>query len=33
MTDQQTTRLQGAIREVVEKIHGFQDRNLGEQNT
>lgn len=33
MTDQQTTKLQGAIREVVEKIHRFQDRNLGEQNT
>jgi predicted type IV restriction endonuclease len=33
MTEQQTTRLRGAIQEVVEKIRRFQDRNLGEQNT
>src|SRR3954463_7013898 len=33
MTEQQTTKLQGAIRSVVEKIRRFQDRNLGEQNT
>jgi hypothetical protein len=33
MTDQQVTRLQSAIREVVEKIRRFQSRNLGEQNT
>jgi predicted type IV restriction endonuclease len=33
MTEQQATRLQGAIREVVEKVRRFQDRNLGEQNT
>jgi hypothetical protein len=33
MTDQQVTNLQSAIREVVEKIRRFQDRNLGEQNT
>jgi predicted type IV restriction endonuclease len=33
MTEQQATRLQGTIREVVEKIRRFQDRNLGEQNT
>jgi predicted type IV restriction endonuclease len=33
MPDQQTTRLQNAIREVAAKVQKYQDRNLGEQNT
>jgi hypothetical protein len=33
MTDQQNTKLQGAIREAAERIRRFQDRKLGEQNT
>jgi hypothetical protein len=33
MTDPQTTRLQGAIRDVVAKIQKWHDRRLGEENT
>jgi predicted type IV restriction endonuclease len=33
MSDQKSDNLQATIREVVEKIGRFQDRNLGEENT
>jgi hypothetical protein len=33
MTEQQTTKLQAAIRDTVALIRRFQDRGLGEQNT
>src|SRR3954462_8943451 len=33
MSDQPSSKLQASIRDVVEKIGRFQDRNLGEQNT
>jgi predicted type IV restriction endonuclease len=33
MTDQQTTVLQGVIKDTVALIRRFQERGLGEQNT